>query len=110
MQKVAPVPGSSIRFVLGDPPPEKVVHGWTWYRSSSHSGPFEGIGDATPLKLTAGKHTFYLIQQEDGAYMDAIFATWRQGFDANKTPSGANLAVEPQEKLPIIWGDVKRRF
>ena len=78
--------GSSVNFPLGDPPPGGSLHSWTWFRLSSREGPFPGIGSyesPTPVPLTAGQHTFHLIVREDGAYMDALYATMDETFDAN---------------------------
>ncbi len=77
---------ASINFPLGNPPPAAALHAWTWFRLSSRAGPFPGVGsyaDPTPMHLSAGKHTFHLIVREDGAYMDAFYATKSKTFDAN---------------------------
>ena len=78
--------GASVNFPLGNPAPPGVLHSWTWYRLSSRAGPFPGVGsyaDPTPVQFGAGKHTFHLIVREDGAYMDAFYATKSKTFDAN---------------------------
>ena len=79
--------GLSINFPLGDPAPDEALHSWTWYRLSSREGPFPGFGsydNPTPVALSAGEHTFHLIVREDGAYMDALYATKSASFDANE--------------------------
>ena len=80
--------GASVNFPLGNPAPNEVLHSWTWYRLSSREGPFTGVGsyvDPTPVRLSAGKHTFHLIVREDGAYMDVFYATKSKTFNANET-------------------------
>ncbi len=99
-------PGSN-NFPFGDPPPDEVKFGFTWYRASSRNGPFTGTGnydDPTPISLSAGEHTFHLAIREDGAYMDAFFVTTDRTFDARFMEPAA---VEPQGKLTTTWGDLK---
>lgn len=85
---------------------------WVWYRLNSRTGaPFAGLeidqyGDnPTPLELTAGKHTFHLIDREAGTYIDLFFATMDQDFDANVTEP---TSVEPADKLTTQWGHLKQ--
>ncbi len=103
--------GGSVNFPFGNPAPAKILHQWAWYRLSSRSGPFPGRGsydDPTPLELTAGKHTFHLIDREDGAYLDAVFATTDKAFDANETPPDGRLSVEPHGRLATMWANLRR--
>ena len=103
--------GESVNFPFGNPAPANILHQWTWYRLSSRSGPFPGRGsydNPTPLALTAGKHTFHLIHREDGAYLDAVFATTDKAFDANETPPDGKLSVEPHGRLATIWADLRQ--
>jgi hypothetical protein len=102
-----PAGTQSNNFPFGDPPPDEVLFGFTWYRASSREGPFTGGGnydDPTPIDLAAGEHTFHLAVREDGAYMDAFFLTTDRMFDARFMEPAA---VEPQGKLATTWGDLK---
>ncbi len=103
--------GESVNFPFGNPAPANILYQWTWYRLSSRSGPFPGRGsydNPTPLVLTAGKHTFQLIHREDGAYLDAVFATTDKAFDANETPPDGKLSVEPHGRLTTMWANLRQ--
>ena len=88
---------------------------WVWFRLNSRSGkPFPGLEldqyinfgdtyDPTPLNLSAGKHTFHLIDREDGTFIDALFATTSRAHRQSPT------AVEATDKLATLWGDLKQR-
>jgi hypothetical protein len=87
---------------------------WVWFRLSARAaGPFpvgpngDGIdyNNPIPLTLTAGKHTFHIINRESGTFLDVIFATMDKAFDANTT--SPETAVEPQSKLTTTWGQLK---
>ncbi len=87
---------------------------WVWFRINSRSGPFNGP-EATqngqnpkPLRLSAGDHTLHVVHREDGIYFDVIFGTTNKAQDPSKIL--ASLAVSPQGKLAITWGNVKRKY
>jgi hypothetical protein len=87
---------------------------WIWFRLNSRSGnPFPGQEldqygpNPTPVELAAGKHTFHLIDREDGTFIDAFFATTDKRFDVNKAGHRARLAVETEISLPTVWGGLK---
>lgn len=96
--------GSSQNFPLGNPPPDGAIHDWMWFRAGSRSGPFSGVGDATPLELSAGTHTLHIMDREDGAYLDAFYITTDANFNANETEP---IAVESQGKLATTWANLK---
>jgi hypothetical protein len=102
------VAGSSNNFPGGDPAPDEILHGWAWYRFGSRQGPFDGVGDATPIAMSAGFHTFHMAIREDGAYVDVFFATDDASFDAQAT--APPTAVEPQGKLTTTWASMKDRI
>ena len=87
---------------------------WVWFQINSRSGPFNGP-EATqngqnpkPMRLSAGDHTLHIVHREDGIYIDVIFATTNKAQDPSKVlPS---LAVSPQGKLAITWGNVRRKY
>ena len=90
--------GVSLNFPLGNPAPEAVIHGWAWYLLSSREGPFPGTGDVNnpiPLELTAGTHTFLVAIREDGAYLDAFYATK----SANSNPNDDDPVAAPGRQI-----------
>ena len=101
-EKVDP---QSDNFPFGDPPPDEVRYGFTWFRFSSRAGPFTGGGSydsPVPLSMTVGEHTLHIAVREDGAYLDAVFGTTDVTFDARSMePAPVDTAVEPKSKLAV---------
>ena len=83
---------------------------WMWFRINSRTGkPFLGKEadqygpNPTPVELAAGKHTFHLIDREDGTYIDAFYASTERSYMPMPT------AVEAEGKLASTWAKLKQQ-
>lgn len=86
---------------------------WVWFRVNSRDGaPFfpgtelEQYSDnPTPLNLSAGKNTLYIIEREAGVYFDSFLITTDKTFDPNKDVISP---VSSEGKITSTWGSIKK--